>query len=82
MDFMPLWHHGDNRSGFLPLWKNSPLFPILRMTACLPVPSFMPTWSTAKVGWGWFVFTLGESSNLPDLRESVHIISILRTLKK
>lgn len=82
MDFMPRWHHGDNRSGSLPLWKNSPLFPILRVTVCLPVPSFMPTWSTAKVVWRWFVFTTRESSSLLDWREAVHTTLTLRTCKK
>lgn len=80
--FMLLWHHDDNRNESLPPWKNTALFPILRVTVCLPVPSFMPIWSTVKVEWGWFVFTLGESSSLPELKETVHTTSILRALKK
>lgn len=67
--FMLLWHHDDNRKGSLPPWKNSVLCPILRVTVCLPVSTFMLIWSTAKVEWDWFIVTLGESSSLKEMSE-------------
>lgn len=67
--FMPLWHHDDNRNRYLPPWKNSALCPTLRVAVCLPVPIFMPIWTTAKVEWDCFLVILGDSSRLREVSE-------------